>query len=205
MSQLCSRTNPARWVIGLTLVFLWLPLPGCDRPEEAAVPEPAPFDSLTDEEKASFIVDVTRYPEMQEGRLDTVDMKAEVRTGPEDGAGWHVQAVNYAPDFIALTYVFFYTGPDSVTRFAADHQPRLVDDQGNMYEGLLLPDNPRLEIEANSTGMGVYVFEPALVQDADSLTLLINDATAPVMRVGPWGVYHTPADTGATLRLQPGD
>ena len=187
------------------LVFLPLALWACDREEEAAAPAPLPLDSLTAEEKATFTVDVTRYPEMQDGRLDTVDMKGEVQTGPEHGAGWHVQAVNYATTFTALTYVFFYTGPDSMARFAADHQPRLVDDEGNVYEGMLLPDNPRLEIEANATGMGVYVFEPALAQGADSLTLLINDATAPVLRVGPWGVYHTPPDTGSTLRLQPGD
>jgi hypothetical protein len=185
--------------------LLLLAAAACEREDEATEPEPLPLDSLTAAEKSSFIVDVSRYPEMQDGRLDTVDMKGEVQTGPEDGAGWHVQAVNYTPNFIALTYVFFYTGPDSVTRFAADHQPRLVDDQGNVYEGMLLPDNPRLQIEANTTGMGVYLFEPALVEGADSLTLLINDSTAPAIRIGPWGVYHTPADTGASLRLQPGD
>jgi hypothetical protein len=193
-----------RWTVWV-LVLLFISAQACEREEEVAEPAPLPLDSLTAAERSTFIVDVSRYPEMQEGRLDTVDMMAEVQTGPEDGAGWQVQAVNYAPDFIAISYVFFYTGPDSVARFAADNQPRLVDNLGNNYEGLLLPDNPRLEIEANATGMGVYLFQPGLVQGADSLTLMINAGTEPVIRVGPWGVYHTPADTGGSIRLQPED
>lgn len=179
----------------------------CEREpvEEAAEPAPLPLDSLTVEEQAQFAVDPTRFPEMADGRLDTVDMRGQVPTGPNDVAAWHVQALNYASNHIAMTYAFWYTGPDSAANFAADRQPRLVDDRGNVYEGMLVPENPRLAIERATTGVGVYVFQPALVQGADSLTLTINDLTSPVIRVGPWGVHHTPPDTSGRIQVRPGE
>lgn len=192
-------------LVSLAILSLALVSLACNRARnESSEPGPVPFDSLTAEERSQLVPDPLRYPEMQEGRLDTVDMQGEVQTGPHDGAAWHVHAINYAEGHIAITYTFFYTGPDSVALFAADRQPRLVDDRGNVYEGQLVLDNPRLAIEKGSTGVGVYVFQPALVQVADSLTLLINDSTPPVIRVGPWGVYHTPPGTSRRLEVRPG-
>lgn len=166
--------------------------------EESAEPAPVPLDSLTAAEREAMQVDPLRYPEMQDGRLDTVDMRADT---PD--ALWHVQAINYATEHIAITYTFGYVGPEPSTKFAADRQPRLVDNRGNVYEGMVVPDNPRLEIESGSTGVGVYVFRPGLVQDADSLSLMINDSTAPTLRIGPWGVVHTPPSEGG-IGIQPG-
>lgn len=188
-----------RWLRPLALVSLVSLAPACSRgPGDAAEGEPLPLDQLTPEEEASFFLDPTRYPEMQEGRLDTVDM-----SGQTDDAAWHVQVVNYAPSHIGMTYVFAYVGPEEVAQFAADRQPQLVDDRGNTYDGQLVLDNPRLAIESGSTGVGVYVFQPALIAGADSLTLLINDSTSPVIRIGPWNVERARSQTPA-LEVRPG-
>lgn len=170
--------------------------------DEALEPAPIPLDSLSAEEEAQFAVDPTRFPEMQEGRLDTVDMQTQVATGPDHVALWHVQAINYTNDFIAITYAFGHDGPDSVAYFAADRQPRLMDNLGNVYEGAVVPENPRLESAQGTMSVGVYVFQPALAARADSLTLYVNDSTSPVIRVGPWGVYHTPERGG--VEVEPG-
>ena len=192
------------WIRPLLLVpVLLLPLACGGGEDEALEPAPVPIDSLSAEEEAQFAVDPTRFPEMQDGRLDTVDMQTQVPTGPESIALWHVQAINYSTDFIALTYAFGHDGPDSVAYFAADHQPRLVDDLGNVYEGSLVPENPRLEAAQGTMSVGVYVFQPALAAGADSLTLHVNDSTPPVIRVGPWGVDHTPERGG--LEVRPGN
>ena len=175
-----------------------------DEAEEAAAALNA--DSLSPEEIANLWPDPARYPEMRDGRMDTVDMRGE-----SPGAEWHVQVVNYSDSHIAMTYAFSNNGVDTLS-FAADGQPRLVDDMGNIYGGIVVPENPRLEIETGAMGMGVYVFGPKLAQGAQSLTLFVNDSTAPVIRVGPWGVHHTPAadegdgeDEGGGMNLQTGD
>lgn len=143
---------------------------------------------LTAAEEEAFRVDPSRYGEMADGRLDTVDM-----TGRSGAAAWQIQVMNYTPRHIAMTYAAWYTGPDSLALFAADGQPRLVDDLGNVYEGVMVADNPRIKIETGTTGVGAYVFEGPLDPAADSLTLHVNDSTPPVIRVGPFGVEHEPA------------
>lgn len=164
--------------------------------------EPAAGDSLPDtlttREQSRFAVDPLRYPEMRDGRLDTVDMIAR-----GDAAAWHVQAMNYGDPFIAMTYAAWYTGPDSVARFAADGQPQLLDDVGNVYMGQVVPNNPRIEVETGTTAVGVYVFQGPLDTRADSLTLYINDTTPPVLTVGPFGVEHTP-ERGLRMGTEPG-
>jgi hypothetical protein len=84
-----------------------------------------------------------------------------------------------------------------------------VDNLGNVYRGIVIPDNPRFEVETGTTAIGVYVFRPVLAQQADSLTLMVNDSTPPVLRIGPFGVYHEATmrreDPGRRLRMQPGD
>jgi hypothetical protein len=187
------------------LVFLVAAAVACgdadQAPEEVAAINP---DSLSPEEVANLWPDPTRYPEMRDGRMDTVDMRGE-----SPGAEWHVQVVNYTDTHIAMTYAFSNTGPDTVS-FAADGQPRIVDDLGNVYSGLVVPENPRLEIETGASGMGVYLFTPQVATGAQTLTLYVNDSTAPVIRVGPWGLYHTPPEEeeeeeGAGMNLQAGD
>ena len=114
--------------------------------ERAGDPAPADDerpDTLTSEEQQAFAVDLDRFREMQDGRLDTVDMTAR-----GDDAAFHVQILNYTDEFTALTYAAWYTGPDSSVMFAADDQPRLVDDLGNVYRGVVIPDNPRVEVES---------------------------------------------------------
>jgi hypothetical protein len=178
------------WLRTFPLALLVLSALACGgaSDEEAAESAPLPLDSLSAAEEAEFAVDPTRYPEMQDGRLDTVDMQTEVPTGPETVALWHVQAVNYAPDFIAMTYAFGHDGPDSLAAFAADGQPRLEDNLGNVYTGLVVPENPRLESAMGTMSVGVYLFQPTLVAGADSLTLYVNETTPPVIKVGPWAV-----------------
>lgn len=144
---------------------------------------------LTEEEEAAFAVDPLKYPEMEEGRLDTLDL-----VGESDDAAWHAQIINYGDGHIAMTYAAWYVGPEPAVRFAADDQPRLVDEQGNVYAGQTVAHNPRIEVESGSTALGVYVFAGPLAQDADSLTLYVNDSTPPVIRIGPFGVEH---DAGA--------
>ncbi|MDX1623081.1 MAG: hypothetical protein R3199_03785 [Gemmatimonadota bacterium] len=167
--------------------------------DEEPVAEEAEIDTLTSEEKETFAVDPTRYREMEGGRLDTVDM-----VGRSDDAAWHVQVMNYAPGFTAMTYAAWYVGPDSVAWFAADHQPYLEDDLGNRYEGVEVLDNPRIKVESGTTAVGVYVFDERLSARADSLTLHVNDSTAPVIRVGPFGVEHQPADTAGGGKVEMG-
>ena len=157
--------------------------------DDAAEPgvngEPGLTDTLTTAEQVSFSVDLDRYSEMRNGRLDTVDM-----IGEDGGGFWHVQVINYRQDIIAMTHAAWNAGPDSVLRLAADGQPRLVDNLGNEYRGVLIPHNPRFAVEEGTTAVGVYAFRPALDTRADSLTLYINDSTPPVIRVGPFGVFH---------------
>lgn len=186
---------------GLLALGLALAL-ACGRGEtadETAPPDPAALDTLTSVEQESFAVDLDRFHEMQGGRLDTVDMIAR-----GDDAAFHVQILNYTNDFTALTYAAWYTGPDSAVMFAADDQLRLEDDLGNIYRGVVIATNPRFRIEGGTTGVGVYVFRPGVVAEADSLTLYVNDSTPPVLRVGPFGVRHdaAPADGAGGLRMR---
>ena len=134
--------------IAFGLALCLLVAPACDRgaPADEATPADTESpDSLTTEEQADFAVELDRFQEMQGGRLDTVDMIAR-----GDDAAFHVQILNYTTDYTALTYAAWYTGPDSAVMFAADDQPRLVDDLGNVYRGIVIPDNPRFEV-ANLT------------------------------------------------------
>ena len=165
--------------------------PADDGVDEAAL---AALDSIEAVEDTTFVVDPARFAEMRGGRLDTVNMIGE---GPD--IAWHVQAMNYHADFIAMTYATWYVGPDSVVRLAADEQPRLVDEDGVEYPGALIPDNPRIAVETGTTAVGVILFEKPLSPDADSLTLYVNDSTPPVLRVGPFGVEH---DAGSGLRME---
>ena len=64
----------------------------------------------------------------------------------------------------------------------------VIDEEGNRYEGVVTPTNPRLKVERETTAVGVFAFGPALTATADSLTLYVNDSTAPVIRVGPWPI-----------------
>ncbi|MGH7550650.1 MAG: hypothetical protein ACREK3_07845 [Gemmatimonadota bacterium] len=182
----------ARGVLPLLAGFVGLVL-ACGRGEPAS--EPAPADPLTDPltsaEQQSFAVDIARYNEMEGGRLDTVDMLAR-----GDDAAFKVQVLNYTTEYTALSYAAWYTGADSSVMFAADGQPRLEDEMGNVYRGIVIASNPRVEVESGTTAVGVYVFRPAVASEADSLTLYVNDSTPPVLRVGPFGVRHD-AETGA--------
>ncbi len=160
----------------------------CGRGEPASEPVPADSiltDTLTSAEQQTFAVDLDRYHEMEGGRLDTVDMVAR-----GDDAAFQVQVLNYADDYTALTYAAWYTGADSAVMFAADGQPRLEDEMGNVYRGIVIPGNPRFEVETGTTAVGVYVFRPAVAPEADSLSLYVNDSTPPVLQVGPFGVRH---------------
>ncbi len=188
-----------RWsrVAALLLAAAALACRGASETAEESAEAPLPLDSLTPSELETLAPDPLRYPEMQGGRLDTVDMRSET---PD--ALWEVQVINYADSHIAITYAFSYSGPDSATMFAADGQPRLEDNLGNVYQGVVVPDNPRLEIESGATGLGVYLFSPGLAQRADSLTLFINDSTPPILRIGPWGVFQAPSD-GAPGQKEP--
>ena len=177
----------------------------CDRgaPADEATPADTVLpDTLTADEQSAFAVELDRFQEMQGGRLDTVDMIAR-----GDDAAVHVQSINYSPEYTALTYAAWYTGPDSTVMLAADDQPRLVDDLGNTYRGIVIPDNPRFEVETGTTAVGVYVFRPVLAPQADSLTLIVNDSTPPVLKVGPFGVHHEATlgdeDPARRLRMQP--
>ena len=154
---------------------------------DAGTADSVPVDSLTAAEQEQFALDPTRFPEMQGGGpLDTVDMTSRSRAGD---AAWHVQVLNYAPNHIAMTYAAWYTGADSLVMFAADGQPYLRDEDGNVYPGVLTPDNPRLKVETDNTAVGVLAFGPGgLSSTADSLSLFVNDSTQPVIRVGPWPV-----------------
>jgi hypothetical protein len=144
------------------------------------------LDSLTASELEKFALDPTRFPEMQDGGpLDTVDMTERSAGGD---AAWHVQILNYTANHLAMTYAAWYTGPDSLVLFAADGQPYLQDEEGNRYEGVVTPDNPRLKVETDNTAVGVLAFGPGLAATADSLTLFVNDSTLPVIRVGPWAI-----------------
>jgi hypothetical protein len=168
---------------------------GEEAPDSAG--QPIPYDSITAAEKERFALDPRRFPEMEgTAPLDSIDMTA--RSAGEDAA-WHVQYLNYASGHIAMTYAAWYTGPDSLVQFAADGQPYLVDDEGNRYDGVLTPDNPRIKIETDNTAVGVLTFGPGLSPLADSLTLHVNDSTPPVIRVGPW-----PVPPGAARAPQPG-
>jgi hypothetical protein len=102
--------------------------------------------------------------------------------GRAEDAAWHVQVLNYRTDLIAMTFAAVYSGPDSVALMAADDQPHLEDNLGNVYSGVAIPSNPRFKVDSGTTAAGVYVFTPAVDTRADSLTLLI--------RVGPFGIFH---------------
>ncbi|HJU86594.1 MAG TPA: hypothetical protein VJ788_04410 [Gemmatimonadota bacterium] len=156
-------------------------------PEETGPDEQAiPYDSITAAEMEKFALDPRRFPEMQgNAPLDSIDITAR---SSADDAAWHVQFLNYTANHIAMTYAAWYTGPDSLVQFAADGQPYLVDDEGNRYDGVLTPDNPRIKVETDNTAVGVFVFGPGLSPEADSLTLHVNDSTEPVIRAGPWPV-----------------
>lgn len=172
---------------------------GGDAPDPALdAEEPLP-DTLTTREQASFAVDLKRHSEMSRGRLDTVDM-----TGTTEGAMWHVQILNYRPDFIAMTFAAAYAGTEEQGLFAADRQPQLVDNLGNVYLGTVIASNPRFAVDRGTTAVGVYVFRPPLDTSADSLTLFVNDSTAPVIEVGPFGTFHDPSaeepDGGLRMR-----
>lgn len=189
------------------MVWVSLAWAACDRrvpADEAAPADTLLPDTLTAVEQSEFAVELDRFREMQGGRLDTVDMIAR-----GDDAAFHVQILNYGPEYTALTYAAWYTGPDSVVMFAADDQPRLVDDLGNIYRGIVIPDNPRFEVETGTTAVGVYVFRPVLAPQADSLTLFVNDSTPPVLEVGPFGVHHEATlgeeDASRRVRMQAGD
>lgn len=175
------------------------PLACADVEPEAEGPGEVDSFELTEEEKSAFAADPLKFPEMHDGRLDTVDM-----IGRSDDAAWHVQVMNYAEGHTAMTYAAWYVGPDSVVRFAADGQPRLVDEDGNVYEGMVVPDNPRIEIETGTTGVGVLVFQSPVAPTADSLTLHVNDSTPPVIRVGPFGVEHEAASGDLRMGAEPG-
>ena len=195
-----------RWAFGLAVCVFLLGV-ACDPrapADEAAPADTVLPDTLTSGEQSGFAVELDRFPEMQGGRLDTVDMIER-----RDDAAFHVQILNYGPEYTALTYAAWYTGPDSAVMFAADDQPRLVDDLGNVYRGIVIPDNPRFEVETGTTAVGVYVFRPVLAPQADSLTLFVNDSTPPVLEVGPFGVQHEATlgeeDPARRLRMQAGD
>lgn len=187
--------------IPIYLVTLTTLLAGCggEDPAPEAEAEPSLPDTLTTREQTSFAVDLARHSEMSRGRLDTVDM-----TGTTDSAMWHVQVLNYRTDFIAMTFAAAYAGPDEQGLFAADGQPRLVDNLGNVYLGSVIPSNPRFAVDSGTTAVGVYVFRPALDIDADSLTLFVNETTAPVIEVGPFGTFHDPVaeEPGGQLRMR---
>lgn len=183
-------------VRGLVTACLALALAACggDGGDEAAErpgdgEDEVGLDEITSEEEARFAVDPLRFPEMQDGRLDTVDVIGRTDDGE---AAWHVQAIAYAEPYTSITYAAWYTGADSTARFAADHQPYLEDEEGNRYTGLAVPSNPRIDVVRETTAVGVYVFTPGLEAGADSLTMFVNDSTAPVIRIGPWSV----ADAG---------
>jgi len=156
------------------------------------------LEELSVEEESEFALDPLRFPEMHDGRLDTVDAG-----GNDEDAVWHVQAINYAPTYTAITYAAWYTGTDESTRFAGDHQPYLLDEDGNRYVATAVPGNPRIEVERGTTAVGVLVFSPGLTAQADSLSLVVNDSTPPVIRIGPWNV----ADAGgrSTLIAEPAE
>ena len=180
--------RPAPYVVALALAL------ACSNgaQEEAGVAgDSIPYDSITAAEMERFALDPRRFPEMQgTAPLDSIDMTARSSAGD---AAWHVQWLNYAENHIAMTYAAWYTGPDSLVQFAADGQPYLEDDEGNRYEGVLTPDNPRIKIETDNTAVGVLAFGPGLAPEADSLTLHVNDSTEPVIRVGPWPVRQDAA------------
>ncbi|MGH7563938.1 MAG: hypothetical protein ACREK5_05900 [Gemmatimonadota bacterium] len=165
----------------------------CGGGEPAIEPAPAAdslTDTLTSAEQQSFAVDIDRYHEMEGGRLDTVDMLVR-----GDDAAFQVQVLNYTNEYTALTYAAWYTGADNAVMFAADGQPRLKDEMGNVYRGIVIASNPRFEVASGTTAVGVYVFRPAVAPEADSLTLYVNDSTPPVLQIGPFGVRHD-AGTG---------
>ena len=180
--------RPAQCVVALALAL------ACSNgaPEQTGVAgDSIPYDSITAAEMKRFAVDPRRFPEMQgTAPLDSIDMTAR---SSADDAAWHVQWLNYAENHIAMTYAAWYTGPDSLVQFAADGQPYLLDDEGNRYEGVVTPDNPRIKVETDNTAVGVFAFGPGLSPGADSLTLYVNDSTEPVIRVGPWPVREDAA------------
>lgn len=217
MRRLPSRGRPRPFSLLLPLAGAGLLVvagfPACGGDGKPATDADAPVETLGDTlsliEQQAFSVDLDRYPEMGDGRLDTVDMLGEA-----DGASWHVQAVNYTDRYVAMTYATWYTGPDSVVLLAVDGPPHLEDDRGNVYRGILIPDNPRFKVQSGTTAVGVYVFQPAVNPAADSLTLFVNDSTAPVLRVGPFGVRHdatgslSPVDRaadGRAIEIEAGD
>ena len=157
-----------------------------DNGDSDVAEQPLPLDSMTTAEQEEFALDPSRFPEMQgSGPLDSINMTAR---SPSGDAAWNVQVLNYSENHLAMTYAAWYTGPDSLVLFAADGQPYLMDQEGNRYEGVVTPTNPRLKVERDNTAVGVFAFGPGLTATADSLTLYVNDSTAPVIRVGPWPV-----------------
>jgi hypothetical protein len=183
-------------LIAAALVLIALSCSG-ESGDSGLAEKPIPYDSLTAVEQEQFAFDPTRFPEMQgSGLLDSINMTE--RSASADAA-WNVQVLNYATNHMAMTYAAWYTGPDSLILFAADGQPYLVDEEGNRYEGVVTPDNPRLKIETDNTAVGVLAFGPGLAASADSLTLYVNDSTPPVIRVGPW-----PVRQGAARAPRPG-
>ncbi len=183
----------------LTLLFgAGIGIAACQRsdPANTTVDEPEAElpDTLSAEEQSAFAIDLERYQEMTAGRLDTVDM-----LGRADDAAWHVQVLNYRTDLIAMTYATWYSGPDSAALMAADGQPHLEDNLGNVYSGVVIPSNPRFRVDSGTTAVGVYVFTPEVDTRADSLTLFINDSTSPTIRVGPFGIFHDHSSSSGPL------
>jgi len=181
----------------LAVPFLALALLACGGSGEDEDDELS-LDELSVEEESEFAVDPLRFPEMRDGRLDTVDAQAD-----DGDAVWHLQAINYTQPYTSITYAAWYTGPDESARFAADHQPYLLDENGNRYMAMAVPENPRIEVERGTTAVGVLVFTPGVQAQADSLSLVVNDSTSPVIRIGPWSV----ADAGghSTLIAEPAE
>lgn len=172
----------------------------CGDREVEPVADPAADSADSTAATNPFWVDPAQFEEMTRGRLDTVDMTA--RTAD---AAWQVQQMSYGESWMGMTYAAWYTGPDSLVRFAEDGQPYLVDDLGNVYEGELVADNPRIKVETGTTAVGVFVFQPAIAAEAESLTLHVNDSTPPVLRVGPFGVHHDAPPGGVEVGARAGD
>jgi hypothetical protein len=123
----CQRSDPANTTVDD---------PGAELP-----------DTLSAEEQLAFAIDLERYQEMADGRLDTVDM-----LGRAEDTAWHVQVLNYRTDLIAMTYATWYSGPDSAALMAVDDQPHLEDNLGNVYSGVAVLRSPAIHVSRSTPG-----------------------------------------------------